>query len=422
MPDLSEIVITGLGVVTPIGIGRDEFWSGLEVGRCGIEPLNEPAGPEASLYVGATLKNFDAKQYVTPRKALKVMALELQTAYSASRLAWLDAGLGEGHIDPDRVGVLFGADTIIGDTSDLADAIAACSDGGRMQYERWGASFAKTIMPLWMLKSLPNMPACHVGIAVDARGPNNTIVMGEVGGLLALHEAAMIIQRGAADMMVVGSTGSLTSPSRLVYRHTQLYDTSPSQKYPYCLPYDRRRHGAVPGEGAGAVIIESREHAERRGAKPLARLAGWASRFNKPSGPLEGSANAVAAAASAALQEAGIGGEQLAHASGQAFSHKRLDATEAQGLHRVIGNVPVVGFSSYFGQLGGGCGIVELIGSVLSLSKGVTLPTLGFAQPDAECPVNVLTKARANNQQRYALKLNFTPHGQAAAVVIECLN
>lgn len=422
MPDLSDIVITGVGVVTPIGIGRDEFWSGLEVGRCGIEPLNEPASSGAPLYVGATLKNFDAKQYVTPRKALKVMAPELQTAYSASRLAWLDAGLTEGHVDPDRVGVIFGAEAFVGEIPDLVDAVAACSDNGRMLYERWGASFAKTIMPLWMLKSLPNMPACHVGIAVDARGPNNTIVMGEVGGLLALHEAAMVIQRGAADMMVVGSTGCMTSASRLVYRYPNLYDTSASQKYPYCLPYDRRRRGIVPGEGAGAIIIESASHAERRGAKPIARLAGWASRFGKVAEPLGGSSEAIASAASAALEDASITNSELAHASGQAFSQKRLDATEAQGLRRVIENVPVVGFSSYFGQLGGGCGIVELIGSVLSLAKGVTLPTLGYAQPDSECPVTVLTKPQSTSGRRFALKLNFTPHGQAAAVVIECLN
>jgi 3-oxoacyl-[acyl-carrier-protein] synthase II len=232
----------------------------------------------------------------------------------------------------------------------------------------------------------------------------------------------MIIERGAADMMVVGSTGCQTSASRLFYRYPSLYDTSAAQKYPYCLPYDRRRHGLVPGEGAGAIIIESRKHAERRGAQPLARLAGWANRFGKPAAPLAGSADAITAAASAALEDAGIASDELAHASGQAFSHKQLDVTEAQGLRRVIDTVPVVGFSSYFGQLGGGCGIVELIGSVLSLSKGVTLPTLGFAQPDAECPVNVLTQPRASDEQRYALKLNFTPHGQAAAVVIECLN
>ena len=422
MPDLSDIVITGMGVITPIGIGRDEFWASLEVGRCGIEALNEPAA-DGPLFVGATLKNFDAKQYVTPRKALKVMVSELQSAYSASRLAWLDAGLAEGHVDPERVGVVFGSETFGGDTADLVDAVMSCSESGTMHAERWGNTFSRSIAPLWMLKSLPNMPACHVGIAVDARGPNNTIVMDEVGGLLALQEAAMIIQRGAADMMVVGSTGGRTSASRLVYRHPGLYDTSRNQAEPYCAPYDRRRHGIVPGEGAGAIVIESREHAERRGARPIARLAGWASRFGAPASPLAGSSQSIAAATAGALSEAGISSDQLAHVCSQAFSHQQLDITEAQGLRSVIGLVPVVGLSSYFGQLGGGCGIVELVGSILSLAKGVTLPTLGFAEPDQNCPVNVLTHSRTiDAQQRFALKLNFTPHGQAAAVVIECLS
>lgn len=422
MPELSDIVITGLGVVTPIGIGRQEFWSSLEVGRCGIAPLVESSDPTCPLVVGATLKDFDAKQYVTPRKALKVMATELQTAFSASKLAWQDAGLAEGAVDPDRVGVVFGAETFSGELVDLFDAIKACSPNGKMDHHLWGGSFLKTIQPLWMLKSLPNMPACHVGIAVDARGPNNTIVMEEISGLLALQEAAMIIQRGAADMMVVGSTGNRTAPSRLIYRNRPMFDTSPDQEFPYCMPYDARRHGIVPGEGAGAIIIESRDHAARRGAKPIARLAGWASRFAPPKQRLAGSGQSIAAATSAAMADAGIHSSLLAHVSGQAYSQQELDATEAQALAPIIGQVPVVGFSSYFGQLGGGCGIVELVASILSLSAGTTLPTLGFAKPDAACPVHVLKHAQPIDERRYALKLNFTPNGAAAAVVIECFN
>ena len=422
MPELSDIVITGLGVVTPIGIGRQEFWSSLEVGRCGIEQLFEPSDATSPLIVGATLKDFDAKQYVTPRKALKVMAIELQTAFAASKLAWQDAGLGDGQVDPDRVGVVFGAETFSGEYVDLVDAVKSCSPDGRMHFELWGDNFLKKIQPLWMLKSLPNMPACHVGIAVDARGPNNTIVMDEVGGLLALQEAAMIIQRGAADMMVVGSTGNRIAPSRLTYRQPGFYDIQQNQDYPYCMPYDARRHGLVPGEGAGAIVIESRDHAARRGAKPIARLAGWASRFRAPPTRLQGSQVSIAAAATAAMSDAGITASALAHTAGQGFSHPVLDATEAQALAPIIGHVPVVAYSSYFGQLGGGGGIVELVASILSLSAGSTLPTLGYAQPDPACPIRVLKHAHPIDEQRYALKLNFTPNGAAAAVVIECLN
>jgi len=422
MRELSDIVITGMGVITPIGIGCEEYWSSLQVGRCGIAPLLDPPSADAPLYVGAALKNFDAKQYVTPRKALKVMAAELQTAYSASRLAWQDAGLTDGSIDPDRVGVVFGADVFSGELEDLVDAVRACSEDGHMQFERWGKTFPKTIAPLWMLKSLPNMPACHVGIAVDARGPNNTIVLNEVSGLLALQEAAMIIQRGNADMMIVGATSSRTAASRLVYRHPALFDTSSNQEDPYCMPYDRRRRGAVPGEGAGALVIESRDHAARRGARPLARLASWSNRFQPPTDKLGGSSAAITAAAQAALTEAGIQPNQLAHVCSQAFSHPSLDAVEARGLQAAIGQTPVVGLSSYFGQLGAGCGIVELVGSVLSLNHGIALPTLGFHHSDPACPVRVLTQPETTDEKRYALKLNFTPHGQAAAVVIECLN
>lgn len=421
MADSSDIVVTGLGVVSSIGIGREEFWSGLEVGRCGIVRLNEPSDEHTPLLIGAPLRNFDAKQYVTPRKALKVMIQELQTAYAASRLAWLDAGLRDGHANPDRTGVIFGADSFTTDPADLTDVIRACSHEGRMDTNRWGEIFAKHITPLWMLKSLPNMPACHVGIAIDARGPNNTIVMDEVSGLLALQEAAMTIQRGAADLMVVGSTGSRTVPSRLVYRHRGFCDTSHDQEDPYCMPYDKRRRGIVPGEGAAAVVIESRAHAARRGARPIARLAGWASGFHSPLSQYDGSSQAIASVVRSALANAAIRSHQLAHVSGQAFSHPRLDIVEAEGLRPVIDDVPVFGLSSYIGQLAGGCGIVELVATLIALSKGVTLPTLGYEEPDERCSLNVLTNPQSIDEKRYALNLNFTPHGQAAAVVIECL-
>lgn len=422
MADPSDIVVTGLGVVSPIGIGRDDFWSSLEVGRCGIVRLNEPNNAFTPLLIGAPLRDFDAKQYVTPRKALKVMIQELQTAYAASRLAWLDAGLRDGHANPERTGVIFGADSLTSDPADLADVVRACSHHGQMNTESWGTVFGKHITPLWMLKSLPNMPACHVGIAIDARGPNNTIVMEEVSGLLALQEAAMTIQRGAADMMVVGSTGSRIVPSRLVYRHKGSCDTSHDQEDPYCMPYDKRRRGTVPGEGAGAIVIESQAHAASRGARPIARLAGWASGFHRPLTQYGGSSLAVTGVVQKALKHASIESHQLAHISGQAFSHPTLDIVEAQGLRPVIDDVPVTGLSSYIGQLGGGCGIVELVASLLALSKGVILPTLGYHEPDQQIPLNVLTSSQCIDEKRYALKLNFTPHGQAAAVVIECLS
>jgi 3-oxoacyl-[acyl-carrier-protein] synthase II len=419
MPATSDIVITGMGCVTPIGIGRDGFWSGLSVGRCAIEVLHSGDGIPA--FPGAVLRNFDAKQYVTPRKALKVMTSELQTAYAASRLAWLDAGITDGHADPDRVGVLFGSETFCTELADLTDAVGACMVDGQFDVARWGTTFGKTIAPLWMLKNLPNMPACHVGIAVDARGPNNSIVLEEVSGLLALQEAAMIIARGAADMMVVGSTGSRSNPSRLLYSNPALCCRPEQADEVYCQPYDLARRGMVPGEGAGALVIESREHADRRGARILARLAGFSNRFAAPDEPLGGSRRSIHSAAKEALREAGIGSAQLAHVATQAFSHPVLDATEAQALQPLIQDTPVVGLSSYIGQLGGGGGIVELIGSLLALEHHTVLPTLGFSHPDPACPVRVLSQPETDVQARFALKLNFTPRGQAAAVVIECL-
>ncbi|MFO0942624.1 MAG: beta-ketoacyl synthase N-terminal-like domain-containing protein [Pirellulales bacterium] len=191
MVGVDDIVITGIGAVTPIGIGRDALLNSLLVGKCGSKVLFQAASGKPIL-VGATIDNFDGKNYVSPRKALKLMSREVQTAYTAAQLAWEDAGLSAVKPDPDRMGVVYGSEMIPGDHSDLVDSIVACSVDGEFEPSLWGQHYTKTF-PLWMLRNLPNMPACHVAIAIDARGPNNTIAQEEVSGIVALSEAICIM-------------------------------------------------------------------------------------------------------------------------------------------------------------------------------------------------------------------------------------
>jgi 3-oxoacyl-[acyl-carrier-protein] synthase II len=424
MVGTNDIVITGLGCVSPIGIGREAFWDSLKSGKCGISLVHCIEGDERREFYGGVVKDFDGKVYVTPRKALKVMNREAQTAYSVAHLAWRDAKLNDVELDADRLGVIYGSEIMPGEIQDLTCAIQNCSVAGEMQPDRWGQQFSRDIFPLWMLKNLPNMPACHVGIAINARGPNNTIVEEEISGLQALIEAAMIIERDKADVMVVGAVGGRVAPTRLIFRLESIYrqknapaDTVAGEGL--CIPFDLRRCGVVPAEGAAALVLERRSHAVRRGAKIYGQLTGFANRFAKPVELHSGSRVSVGNAIRSALNMSEIDSSELGMVSAQGFSAPGLDVEESQAIASVCGDVPVTAFSSYFGTAGAGCGLLELVAGVLATSNGLTLPTLGYSQPDPRCPVRVTTKA-ANITSDYMLKLSFTPYGHAAAVVVRC--
>lgn len=424
MVGFNDVVITGMGCVSPLGTGNDAFQQALAAGQCAIRPYITLSDDQRTTYYAAQIDDFDGKLYVTPRKALKVMGREVQIAYSAAHLAWQDAGLADFTPVAERMGVVYGTEIIPGDIDDLRSAIVACVDQQKMDFARWGSDAARHIYPLWMLKYLPNMAACHVGIAVDARGPNNSLALEEVSGLSALGEAADIIRRGGADLMVVGACGARVTPTRMMYRAPGVYDQHPYQPAeadgPRSMPFDARRHGIVPGEGAATFIVERRSHAVQRGARILAVLSGHSSRFGRPTRHLSGSRSALAAAASDCLHQADITAAELAHVSAQGFSEKHCDIEEAAAIAAVAPGIPVTAFSSYFGTAGAACGLLELAASINAVRRGLTLPTLGYQQPDPECPIPVCVAPQPATGE-HILKLSFTLQGQAAAVVVQCM-
>ena len=206
MEAANDVVITGLGVVSPIGTGKAAVWDSLQNQHSGIGPFFEDAG--APVRLAAPLSGFQPKEYIRPRKSLKVMCNQIQAGVAAASLAVEDATLGEGGVDPDRFGVVFGSEIFYSDLSELEEVYRNCIVDGQFDFSNWGSRMMGDIFPLWMLKYLPNMVACHVGIAQDARGPNNTIAVGEASSLLALQECVRVIQRGHADVMIAGGTGS----------------------------------------------------------------------------------------------------------------------------------------------------------------------------------------------------------------------
>lgn len=419
MADLRDVVVTGLGVVSPLGVGVEPLWEALLAGRSGIDWIAPLQGSGLPFRFAGQIKGFDAKQYVQPRKTIKVMCQEIQTAYAAAAQAMQSAGLSRGAVDPQRLGVVLGSEMLYGELPELAEVYRHCMVEGQFEAARWGEFAFKDLFPLWMLKYLPNMAACHISIAQDAQGPNNSIVAGGVSSLLAVAEAAAIIRRGQADVMLAGGSGALAALSSLPFRGWEHLSTWEGEPAGAIRPFEARRCGSVPGEGAGVLLLESEEHALRRGARPLVRIAGWASRCERPGTPwAERSGRAIAQSITSALAAAGLDASAVDHVNAHGEGSPVQDRIEARALRATLGAVPVTALKSYFGDLGAGSGAVELIGSVLALTQGLTPPTLNYEQPDPDCPVEVIRAGPRPVQRPAALVLNQSLTGQAAALVI----
>lgn len=415
-----EVVITGVGVVSPIGIGRAAFWQSLSAGRSGIGPLSEAAGSNLPVQFGGEIKDFDGKLFVKPRKSIKVMCREIQIGYTAATLALEDARIAAGQIDPDRIGVVLGSEMFYCDLDELAAGYRKCMVDGEVKPELWGEGAMSDLYPLWMLKYLPNMTACHIAIALDARGPNNTITLDEASSLLAVIEAARVIQRGQADVMISGGGGTRINLTRILYRGDREWSHRSENPQAASRPFDLQRDGGVIGEGAGALILESRRHAEARGATILARLSGCGCGFEPGAytRPGAGTGSAVRHSIRAALREAGLSPQDIGHVNAHGTSMIDRDRMEAAAIRDCLGDTPVTALKSYFGCLAAGSGAVELIGSVLALVEGRVPHTLNYEFPDPACPVNVIRDQPQPTDRRTAVALNQTETGQAAAVVI----
>jgi 3-oxoacyl-[acyl-carrier-protein] synthase II len=387
----------------------------VRAGRSGVARIAHLENSSMPVNFGAELKDFDPKQYVRPRKALKVMCREIQVAFAAADLAVQDSGLAGGQADPDRMGSLFGSEMLYGDVHDTADLFAKCEQDNKFQFEKFGQNFPSQMFPLWMLKNLPNMAACHVAIAHDARGPNNTIVLGDVSSLVALIEAMQVIHRDAADVMIVGGMGTRVELTGWIYRADLKLSHRLDDPQAASRPFDLDRDGMVNGEGAAALILESRAHAEQRGANILCTIRGWG---NSMASGQVGMDVAIRRSIEQALRTSGANLADLSHVNAHGLSSVEHDVAEATAIHQTVGDVPVTAMKSLFGNLGAGGGAVELVGSILALNDHVVPRTLNYVTPDPYCPVNVVQDEPLERTETLALKLSQSATGQAAAVMV----
>lgn len=408
-----EVVITGLGPVSPIGLGRQEFSKSLRAQTSGVGVIDRFFASGLPVYIGAELKDFQPKLYVTPRKSLKVMSHEIQMGVASATLAVEDAKLNIDEIDVDRMGVVYGSPMLYAEITELADLFRGCMVDGNFDFSQFGEQFPKQMIPLWMLKYLPNMTASHIGIAHGARGANNTVVEGDLSSLLAMIEATSVIERGLADVMLTGGAGSRLCLTSVIYRGDSNLSHRNDEPQAACRPFELHRDGMVLGEGAGTIVLESREHAERRGAPILGTIVSYA-RTHAGRDLNQGLKSAIERSIVQCLEKGNVSPAEIGHVNAHGLSGVDHDLWEAAAIRDVLPHVPVTALKSYFGNVGAASGALELSGSLLSDS---VLPTLNFDEPDPACEINVSPTPRLAGGG-LVLKLNQNATGQAAALLI----
>jgi 3-oxoacyl-[acyl-carrier-protein] synthase II len=422
MADGRRAVVTGLGVIAPCGTGPAAFWDGLLAG--GPAPARRVTHFDATLLpvqIAYELPGFDPKKTLAKehRKSLNKMARTVQLGFTAAMQLWDAGGIPKpsaGQIAPERFGVEFACVMVATELEDLAGGarIAADHTPGTVDLHKWGTAGLRAVPPQWMLKYLPNMPACHTSVVMDARGPNNTVTCSDTAGLVALGEAYRLLGRGAADYFLVGGCESKVNPVSFT-RHVTFQELSRRNDAPAdaLRPFDAGRSGTVLGEAACVLGLEAADHARGRGTEVLGEVVGFASGFARRLDPA-----LFAGVIRKALAEAGVSPGDVDHVNAGAGGYKTLDAFEAQAIRTVFGDVPVFAPRGHLGSSGAASGLVELAASLLAFKHGRLPGTLNHAAPAADCPVRVHVGEPRPVAKPYAVKLSCTDLGQVAAVVV----
>jgi 3-oxoacyl-[acyl-carrier-protein] synthase II len=450
-----RVVITGLGAVTGLGVGVGPLWEALLAGRSALRRISrfDPSGFPCRL--AAEAKDFSAKDYVPKsyRKAVKVMARDIELAVGAAKVAVEDAGLvtraglPEGSTDPTtypsaRMGCHIGAGLIAADTEELAAALATSrrEDGwehaGGFSLKAWGAGdngggAMNNLTPLWLLKYLPNMLACHVTIIHGAEGPSNTITCAEASGLLSIGESTRVIQRDDADLCFSGGAESKVNLMGLLRLDLagRLAATGDEQDGSRIVrPYDSEAPGGVVGEGGGILVLEEHGAASRRGARVYAEVAGFGSAQSGPPcvPPLRESPpgtidEGVQFAIEAALDDAGTNPSEIDAIVPHGSGVRSTDVGEAAALRAVFGprlsEIPLVTLTPSIGGCMAGMGAVQAAVGAMCL-KEQKLPArlhAGRAPAGMQAGPSESRPARL----RHVLVATGSMGGQNAAIILK---
>jgi 3-oxoacyl-[acyl-carrier-protein] synthase II len=423
---MHRVVVTGVGVVAPNGVGRRDFCDAIFEGRSGVDYIESFDTSGQSIKIAGEVKNFDVLPFLGEyKKNLKMMSRAVRFAVGAAALAVDDAGLDTSRLDPGRFGVCMGTGITPVDVGELVDPIRrGIGTDGAFDMGRFASARAESIFPLWLLQHLPNMAAAHISILHQAMGPNNTIVTACAAGTQAVGEAFRLINRGDADVMLAGGCDSRLDPHLMVaYTAIKALSTSARPPSEVSRPFDAQRDGFVLGEGAAVVVLESYRRAKRRGATIYAEVTGYGSSFDafgitRPEPEGKGAALSM----SAALREARIDPSKIDYINAHGTSTRLNDLMETVAVKRVFGHrassIPMSSQKSMIGHLIGASGAVEAAATALSLRQGVVPPTINLATPDPACDLDYVPNTSREMPLETAISNSFGFGGQNASLVM----
>lgn len=407
---MKRVVITGAGVITPVGIGKETFWNNIKSGKSGVGPIESFDVSEYNTRIAAEVKDFDPSEYIDKKEARR-MDRFVKFAVCAAKMALADAGIDIEKEDATRVGTFIGSG--IGGISTFEEQYKVLLEKGPGR-----------ISPFFIPMMISNMAVGQVAIATGAKGPNLTTVSACASGSDAVGQAFYSVSRGDADVIITGGAEATISPTALAgFCSMKALSTKNDTPEKASTPFSADRDGFVMGEGAGIMIVEELEHAKARGAHIIAELIGYGStndahHITAPAPGGEGGARCMAAA----VKCAGIKPEDVDYINAHGTSTHYNDLFETQAIKTAFGDhaykLAVSSTKSMTGHLLGAAGGVEAIITALALEEGFIPPTINLDNPDPECDLDYVPNVGRKADIKYAISnsLGFGGHNACVAL------
>jgi len=406
-----RIVVTGIGVISPIGIGKDKFFQSLKEGKCGIDYITRFDTTNFDAKIAGEVRDFDPCEYID-KKECRRMDRFTQYAVAASKLAVSDAGLDINSVDKDMFGVCIGAGMGGLETLEAQHDILREKGPGR-------------VSPFLVPMLIANIASGNVSIALNAKGPSITIVTACASGTNAIGEAFRIIERGDADIMITGGTEAPITPLALAgFCAMKALSTRNDDPKTASRPFDKDRDGFVMGEGAGMLIIEELEHAKSRGVKIYGEVVGYgatgdAYHITAPAPDAYGAYKAM----QKAVKDAGIEPKEIDYINAHGTSTEMNDRLETLAMKKLFGDdvckVAISSTKSMTGHLLGAAGAVEAIACLMAINDGVIPPTINYMNPDEQCDLDYVPNKARNKEVKYAMSNSLGFGGHNASIILK---
>lgn len=405
-----RVVITGMGVVSALGIGTDNFWNSIKEGKNGISSVTKIDVSNMNCKVAAEIKEFDSSQFIDKKEARR-MDKYSQYAISASKMAVESSGIDLEKIDKYRFGVVVGSG--IGGIETFEDQHSVYLEKGPGR-----------VSPFFIPMLISNMAAGLIAIQFGAKGFNECVVTACATSTNAIGDAFKVIQRGDADIMITGGAEACITPmafSGFCSMKAMSTNEDPSSA---SRPFDAERNGFVMGEGAGILILEELEHAQARGANIIAEVVGYgctndAHHMTAPAPEGEGGARCM----KMAVNDAGIRPDEIGYINAHGTSTEYNDKFETAAIKTVFGEyakkIPISSTKSMTGHLLGAAGAVEAIISALSIKDGYLPATINYKTPDPECDLDYIPNTGRKADINYALSNSLGFGGHNATIVLK---